>query len=280
MERLVRMVIFGTGLAAVAWFGVGLAYRLLLGAYPLPLDTGTVPAVARSSAAVQSTEVRDYGFIGRRNIFQPPGAATPAKPAVAPPRDLGLRLLGTVKGSDPASSRAIILDEKKKQQGLYGIGDRIGGAVLEKILAGKVLVRVGGRLVELTVEATTGKTTAAVPSAEPSPVPAGAEVISVSRHRVNNAIRAAGRILKSIEVTPYEVDGEQKGFRVNRLKVGSFLHQMGLRNRDVVMAVNGEPLTSMEAAVRLFEKYRDSDEATVTILRRGEKKEIHYRIRR
>jgi len=72
----------------------------------------------------------------------------------------------------------------------------------------------------------------------------------------------------------------QKGFRIGGLKVGSFLHQMGLRNRDVVLEVNGEPLTDMDAAFRLFDKYRESDEATVTILRRGGRKQIHYRIRR
>ncbi len=283
MDRVVRVLIVVAGLAAVAWCGVGLAYRLLLLSLPVAQD-GPVAGPALSAAGPGEEDPGvDVAAILDHDIFRSAASPPPSVPERPERREIGLRLLGTVLAADPAASRAIILDQRSKRQGLYKVGDRVAGAVLVRILARKVVLRLDRSLVELEVAAAPAPAPAAAPSpppAGPAGPPAGAEVISVSRHRVDNAIRAAGRILKSLKLTPYEEDGVQKGFRVGGLKVGSFLHQMGLRNRDVVLEVNGEPLTSMDAAIRLFDKYRDSDEATLTVLRRGREKKIHYRIRR
>ncbi|HHK60321.1 MAG TPA: hypothetical protein ENJ73_01170 [Desulfobacterales bacterium] len=283
MDRLARILIVAGGLAAVAWCGVGFAYRLLLVSLPVAVtDSGSVEAAAVVTPSSQGGEV-DVAVILDRDMFR--SAAPVAKAPKRPERrDIGLRLLGTVLGADPASSRAIILEERTRRQGLYQIGDRIAGAVVVNILARKVVLRLGERLVELQVDNAPAPSPVAPPpgpaTSAAAGLSAGTEVISVSRHRVSNAIKMAGRILGSLKVTPYEENGVPQGLRISGLKVGSFLHQMGLRNRDVILEVNGEPLTGMEAAAQLFAKYRDSDEATVTVLRRGERKQIHYRIRR
>jgi general secretion pathway protein C len=54
---------------------------------------------------------------------------------------------------------------------------------------------------------------------------------------------------------------------------------MGLRNGDVLVAVDGQALTSVDQAYKLYEDLKTSDTASVQINRRGRSTNIEYRIR-
>ncbi|PID71807.1 MAG: hypothetical protein CSB34_05310 [Desulfobulbus propionicus] len=97
-----------------------------------------------------------YQIIVQRNIFQ----AVIEAPAAAPEDQvkeeleettLKLVLLGTVVGTKE-DARAIIVDEKKKKQDLYRIGDLIQNARVEKISRGKVTLNVNGKIEALTIK--------------------------------------------------------------------------------------------------------------------------------
>ncbi len=72
--------------------------------------------------------------------------------------------------------------------------------------------------------------------------------------------------------------GEPAGFKLNRIGKTSPLHVIGLRNGDVVRAVNGYELKSVDevllavAALRFAKKYR------VDILRNSQRRSFYYRV--
>ncbi len=86
----------------------------------------------------------DYRIIIERNIFQAVIGAEPGGDEYLEPTALKLSLMGTVSGTK-RDARAIIVDEQKKKQDLYKIGDSIQGALIQSIERGKVILQVHGR---------------------------------------------------------------------------------------------------------------------------------------
>lgn len=65
-------------------------------------------------------------------------------------------------------------------------------------------------------------------------------------------------------------DGEVDGFRVSGIRRGSEADSCGFRNGDVIHAVNGHPLTSLEQVTQAHQALLDSDGYTITATRRGQ----------
>ncbi len=86
----------------------------------------------------------DYRIIIKRNIFQAVIGAEPGGDEYLEPTALKLSLMGTVSGTK-RDARAIIVDEQKKKQELYKIGDSVQGALIQSIERGKVILQVHGR---------------------------------------------------------------------------------------------------------------------------------------
>ncbi len=106
------------------------------------------PAVRETGKSVKQ---RDYQVIVRRNIFQArlDEGKRQEKEEEQKSEDLAetslkLALVGTVTGSE-RDARAIIVDEKKKRQDIYQIGDAVQGALIRKIERGRVVLEVNGR---------------------------------------------------------------------------------------------------------------------------------------
>jgi hypothetical protein len=134
----------------------------------------------------------DTQIIIRRNIFQvvfEPTVAPPVKEvkkamagavAVAVPTKLNLTLAGTVIGSEE-TSRAIIIDNSKREQKLYQQGDAVQGAIIESIERGQVTLDVNGVMETLLMKKRKGG----------GP---GAPVPSSLRNRINRTPRRSPRI--------------------------------------------------------------------------------------
>jgi type II secretory pathway component PulC len=60
------------------------------------------------------------------------------------------------------------------------------------------------------------------------------------------------------------------GFTISRIKAGGAAEQVGLRDGDVVQAVNGQPLDDMPAVMALFGRLPTMTQATVRLLRAGQ----------
>jgi len=63
--------------------------------------------------------------------------------------------------------------------------------------------------------------------------------------------------------------GKIQGIRLNSIASGSLAAQYGLAPGDRILAVNGQPITSLAGAMQLYQRYRTSDSVRVTIDRGG-----------
>lgn len=205
------------------------------------------------------------------------------------PTSLDLALLGTVSG-DRQNARAVIEETGKKIQGLYKEGDSVQTAVVKRILRTKVILRVGDKDEMLTMEESSSSSKTTGPRAMEQiygdasrrlfPRPQSMEsTITVNRSEIQESIKDINQLLSQAQIQPHYRDGNADGLTINRIKIGSIFFKLGLRNGDIVQGINGNPLTSPEDVLSMYEKLKSGDTASLEITRRGMKKSLNYNFR-
>jgi len=130
--------------------------------------------------------------------------------------------LGTVSGNRQ-NTFAVIEEINKKKQALYRVGDSVQGAIVKKILRGKVILRVKERDETLTIEegaTLRGKEK----SLTPETTSEGATIM-VSRSAVQESMINVHNLLSQVRIRPYFRDGKADGLSVTNIKSGIFFSQ-------------------------------------------------------
>lgn len=185
-------------------------------------------AIDRSSASIQvvdripakkATELQkfnDYSIITSRNLFQSSvqvnaqDQSTDADPyADIEATKLELVLMGTITGQDGAD-RAIIYKKRENKQEIFYKGDAIEGALIKRILRGRIILEYQGNDEILDMSEASSVRQQSNPGAQPgvSPAVARKKVLSgpssqVPRRRVISSGTQARRVVPE-EVTPGE----------------------------------------------------------------------------
>jgi len=275
-------------IALAVYLGVQGIYRVVASR----LDTLPPTSTAQSaSVAIQQADLppySEYRAIAQRNLFKTVTGSEKANEDVVldnlEETELKLKLWGTFASDAPERSFAIIEDENKREQNVYKIDDTIQNATVKMILAEKVVLSVSGSDEVLQLQKRTGssstslgRTTAYVRStAATSSVQTTR--ISLRRSQVENAMENLSDLMTQVTVNYQNKDGVE-GLSLSNIKPNSIFRRMGLRNGDVLVAVEGQPLTNADQALQLYENLKSSDSASVEINRRGRSRIIQYRIR-
>jgi general secretion pathway protein C len=204
---------------------------------------------------------------------------------------LPLRLVATMESSDPKYSYATLRDEETGGAGPFWPGDNLRPtAVLVSVERSMVHLRNGGALeyIELGVEPPKG---AAKPVAAPTkkkpdedaPKPAGAiegaenaikceseNSCTIERAWLEGVLSNPASLAKQARVMPSVKDGETRGFKFYGIRPGSLPKLLNIKNGDLITAVNGTELKSMDGAMSLYAKLRRANNLSVTIERKGE----------
>jgi type II secretory pathway component PulC len=61
------------------------------------------------------------------------------------------------------------------------------------------------------------------------------------------------------------------GYEIGQVRQGGAVEQMGLRDGDVVLEVNGQPLDGMATVMRILGQIQNMPQAKVTVLRKGQR---------
>jgi len=192
------------------------------------------------------------------------------------PTSLKLALLGTVSGNQ-RNAFAVIEDINKKKQALYRVGESVQGAIVKKILRGKVILRVKERDEILTIEeaaALRGKKEYLTPK----PIRKGATIM-VSRSDVQESMKNVHQLLSQVRIRPYFRDGKADGLSVTNIRAGSFFAKLGLKNGDVVQGIDGRIINSPEDVLEVYDKFRLGSQMALQIMRNNEQKMINYEFR-
>ncbi|MBN2528790.1 MAG: hypothetical protein JXR76_20540 [Deltaproteobacteria bacterium] len=68
------------------------------------------------------------------------------------------------------------------------------------------------------------------------------------------------------------------GFRLRGIKRGSYLHEVGLRSKDVLIAINGHPLNSIENVTLAVASFKSANRFRLDILRSDDKLSLYYKV--
>jgi len=289
-------------LSIVIYIGVDLFYSVVRSRLR-QIDTQTIAVTpTRQAAAYQKPGAEDYQVITKRNLFgsvdkQPAEEVKVLEDIEAlEPTSLKVTLLGTVTGSK-RNAFAVIEEKAKRKQGLFKVGDTIQNAVIKKILRGKVILTVGDKDEILTMDeaglpppakgriasrSATSKSSGPRRSTTRLPVSrsgAGQRVITVDRSDIDESLTNINTLLSQVRIRPHFKDGKPDGLAVSRIKDGSLFSKLGLREGDVVQAVNDKSIRSPDDFLALYKKLRAGSEVAIQIDRNGQKQTINYTFR-
>jgi type II secretion system protein C len=191
----------------------------------------------------------------------PAPAAEPA-PAPIPLTALPLRLLGTTVDTDPRRSLAAIEDLEAASYQVMNEGDGFRHreqVLLVHIDVDHVLLDNAGRLEKLPLDP-------AIAAALEGGQPPGyrlsgqareerrrlAERLRELQETGGGGVTSRGGLLAEGEALPVYQDGEMVGIQLEAIRPGGFYDELGLRDGDLVLSVNGVPFGGPTATAELL----------------------------
>lgn len=285
MKQNLYNILFNlVALSALSTIGVDIFYRTLslqlVDVRASQITEVTVPKRVHP----EQPQLKHFDVIVDRNIF---GAAESAAAGVVETPQiqkediealerttLKIVLLGTVTGPEE-SARAVIEDSARKVQGLYRVGDAVQNAVIQKIVRGKVVLRVGEKDQVLsmdTPEADTGGH-ASVRSSQ------NGDTVTLAKSEIHESLQNINQLLTEARIRPYLKDGKPDGFILSYIKADSFFTQLGLERGDIVKSINGKPINTPEDAFSFYKAVESGDPLSMEILRGGQPRTINYQFK-
>lgn len=261
----------------------------------VPSSAGGTENISEPELASQPDDFgRDYSAIVEQNIFGGSGSSAGANEflqdadsgssARSTEEELGLVLIGTTCGS-PAVARALIKDTKTDKVGLYRTGDVIASAFVEDIESDAViLVHKGKKMtLKLSTRVRPGAKSGQLPSSQSvkktgETMKAGSPTMQLP----NESGDRMGRVevlLNEAVIVPYAVNDKVEGLRISGLEKVPAAEDLGLKNGDVIRAVNGQLLTSKQHAYQVFKKARTQPSMSIELLRSGRTRQISFALR-
>jgi general secretion pathway protein C len=200
---------------------------------------------------------------------------------------LDLVLRGVIAFTADGAGSAIV--EHRGQQAIYSVDDVLpvpGRVTLAKVMPLQVVLDNGGTYELLLLyqpsdlDSQLGAVRAAVPSAASAAQPAGtARVIDKRADQDATALASGYRdqlyqdpqsLAELVRIAAVREGGELQGYRLSPGRDQAQFEQLGFRSGDLVVAVNGMPLSDPANTMRLYQAMRGASEASFDLLRSGE----------
>lgn len=247
--------------------------------------TAVKPQNTPSSSAASNIDLASLNLFGQLESDAPVVVD-------APETRLNLELQGVFTAENPDESTAIIAERNKTGE-IYRVGDRLpGSAVLSAVYDDHILIRRGGRTEKLMFSDAKLRNVGRIKNEETASRRSGntqierireriaqkteelkrerasapgaviREYIENNRERLNQDPEA---LLKEIGVAPV-ASGSAQGYKVSGAPQ-SMLSQSGLREGDIVLSVNGQPVGNMSSDSQLINQAMEAKVARVEVLR-------------
>lgn len=267
-------------LSVIICIGVELFYLIITA--QLQTSNTQDSIVDRAPNAIRKSQHR-FGYyepIMKRNIFGSKKGISGEKELEGiedlQPTSLQLALWGTASGN-PQNAFAVIEEIDKKKQGLYRVGDSIKGAIVKKIVKGKVILKVDERDEILNIKEGSplgGKGGLSIPE-----ITNEGDKKVINRSDIQESMENLHRLLSQVRVRPYFRNGKADGLSVTNIKSGSFFAKLGLKNGDVVQGIDDRIINSPEDVLDVYKKFKLGSQVALTIMRNNEQKILTYEFR-
>lgn len=204
--------------------------------------------------------------------------------------DLDARLLATIVAEPQELSSALISRTNGAAAKGYGIGDSLfGEGKVVGIEPRRVIIERndGSReYIEMGVDKKPSTTTASRSMGEEKEgKEEGVEKIGenkfvVDARLVEEAMKDPEKLASQMRVTPHKgADGQIEGYRMSGIRRNSLFSKLGIKNGDIVHAVNGKPLTSVSSAMSAYETLQKEKNFSFEITRRNQRQTFEYEVR-
>lgn len=250
---------------------LALAWSLSQGTWSLLAPSS--PALARSGG--------DQADLRALTSSHPFGRAAPAAPAAetrVAVSNLAMTLTGVAMRV--AGGCALIVVQGQPESA-YCAGEEISpGVRLDSVEGDRiVIIRGGAREAVLMKDAgaTLGAGSAPVPTAPMQAMVqpgSGADQRVVDRRQLQQQL-SRPEFLGQATIVP----NAGGGFLVRELQPGSIYEKLGLRPGDVIRTVNGQPVSSMDDVMRLYQQFGSADRVQVDVQRGGRSESLYYDMR-
>ena len=230
---------------------------------------------------------KDYTIIAQKNLFHvlTHHPDTDSDESVTEPLEtplektrLELALWGTVTAASRRDSWAVIENKKTGEQSLFQVGDPVEGGIIRKITRNQVILRVNGEDQLLEVDIT--KKPSVMASSSPAlPEP---ETGFSDPGPALQPTSATGlpSLMKQARIRPFFSNGKPDGLLLYGIRNDSVFQQIGLKNGDIIKAINGSDILSAQDAVTIYQSLdaplEEMPDIRFTVQRRGKIQEIVY----
>ncbi|HON59215.1 MAG TPA: PDZ domain-containing protein [Smithella sp.] len=234
---------------------------------------------SRTAVTGQDKRPSDYAIIAERNLFQ-----STLKPAslgsggffTSEQEKTDFDLKGTVAG--PSSYSYVIIEEHgSKKQKLLKLGDKIGARELVKIARNAATFREGGSETTLRV-----KETVEGPLLSPSATPARRTQdmgVTLNPENIRDQLDNLKALMNQAVIRPFLNQGNQEGFIISNISPESIYAKMGLKNGDIIINANDQPLHSAGSLLHLVNTMQAGSNISLSIKREGKPQTIQYSFR-
>jgi len=209
----------------------------------------------------------DLASLSNSHLFGTAPPPPPVDDANAPLTNMPLVLTGIIAAKDPKDGLAIIGTAAANGK-IYAVGGRLpGNARVHAVYLDRVLLERNGTIEALTLPH--NKSSGGPPPRAAVPTPSAID-------RVQRAItNEPGLISDVLRPQPVFADGKLRGYRVYPGRDARAFAALGLRNGDLVLAINGTALDDPARGNDIFSSLSNSDQARVTVMRNGQQQDIN-----
>jgi general secretion pathway protein C len=281
-------------LTAVVYLGVTAFYKTVTARMEAGETARAGIVAAEQTAEAPGRPLSHYAAIADRNLFQTGDATAPPKAEETEPEpppetlqetQLRLKLWGTVTG-DGDGSYAVIEEPRKREQNLFRVGDALEGAQVKEIRREQVILTVNGRdeVLRMAEAPARGRPAAAnTPAPSPSTPFQGndggsSRQVNLSRAEVESAMDDVNSLMRQARIRPHFRNGKPDGLTLSRVRRDSVFTRLGLRSGDIITGVDGQPIQSVDDALKFYNSLKSASNLNLQIRRRGQTQTLQYAI--
>jgi general secretion pathway protein C len=198
--------------------------------------------------------------------------------------NLKITLWGTVTTAGKKNKGWAVIEEgNNKKQTLYNVGDIIQNGTIKSILRNQIILSVNGKdqILEVRQDLRPNREKRKSP---PHTSPKQQDQPTASQKKQVD-LDAVKELTGDIEPAPeqplfktraYYGNGRESGVMIYGIRRGASAQALGLKNGDVVQAVDDIDITSPQDLESMMDRMDGDSDITVLVIRRGKTKEIVY----
>ena len=101
---------------------------------------------------------------------------------------------------------------------------------------------------------------------------------NIERSVVDEILDKQAELMRYTRLRPVKAGDKTTGLKLSRIRKGTLLETLGLKNGDEIQTINGFELTNPQKALEAYGRLRTADRLTLTLVRKGKPVNVDFNI--